>query len=78
MVSPVIRNSYNENNPGPEYGYSLSGDWDGDGLGDIGVLRPSTHMFYLDYNGNGALNGAVTDRSYNFGITGDSPVAGAW
>ena len=35
-------------------------------------------MFYLDYNGNGVWSGAVTDRSYNFGITGDIPVTGDW
>jgi len=56
----------------------VSGDWNGNGKTEIGVFRPSTHMFYLDYNGNGVWNGAVTDRSYNFGITGDFPVSGDW
>jgi hypothetical protein len=56
----------------------VSGDWDNDGFTEIGVFRPSTHMFYLDYNGNGAWNGAVVDRQYNFGITGDIPVSGDW
>jgi hypothetical protein len=44
----------------------------------IGVFRPSAHLFYLDYNGNGVWNGAGVDRSYNFGITGDKPVTGKW
>ena len=44
----------------------------------IGVYRNSTHMFYLDVNGNGAWNGAVTDRANNFGLTGDTPVSGKW
>ncbi len=56
----------------------LSGDWDHDGLAEIGVFRPSTHTFYLDYNGNGAWNGAGTDRQYSFGANGDRPVAGDW
>jgi PKD repeat protein len=56
----------------------ITGDWNTDGTTDIGVFRPSTHLFYLDYNGNGVWNGAVTDRSYNFGITGDIPISGDW
>jgi hypothetical protein len=56
----------------------VSGDWNLDGRTEIGVFRPSTHMFYLDYSSNGAWNGAVTDRAYNFGITGDIPVSGDW
>jgi len=56
----------------------VTGDWNSDGRTDIGVFRPSTHVFYLDYNGNGAWNGAGVDRMYNFGITGDKPVTGKW
>jgi hypothetical protein len=56
----------------------VTGDWDSDGITEIGVFRPSTHLYYQDYNGNGVWNGAVTDRSYNFGITGDTPVSGSW
>jgi hypothetical protein len=56
----------------------ISGDWNNNGIADIGVFRPSTHSFYLDYNGNGVWNGAVIDRAYNFGIKGDSPVSGKW
>jgi len=56
----------------------VAGDWKGDGSAEIGVFRPSTHLFYLDYNGNGAWNNASVDRSYNFGITGDKPVTGKW
>jgi len=44
----------------------------------IGVFRNSTHLFYLNYNGNGVWNGASADRQYNFGITGDIPVTGDW
>jgi parallel beta-helix repeat protein len=56
----------------------VTGDWNADGRTEIGVFRNSTHLFYLDYNGNGAWNGAVTDRQYNFGISGDTPVSGKW
>jgi hypothetical protein len=56
----------------------VSGDWNNDRITEIGVYRPSTQMFYLDYNGNGAWNGSLADRSYNFGITGDLPVSGDW
>jgi hypothetical protein len=56
----------------------VSGDWNGDGMAEIGIFRPSTHSFYLDYNGNGVWNGAVIDRSNNFGITGDIPITGDW
>ena len=44
----------------------------------IGVFRNSTHLFYLDYNGNGVWNGSVVDRQYNFGTFGDLPVSGDW
>jgi len=56
----------------------ITGDWNNNGISEIGVFRPSTHLFYLDYNGNGVWNGAAIDRSYNFGITGDIPVSGDW
>jgi hypothetical protein len=56
----------------------VTGDWNGDRISEIGIFRNSTHLFYLDYNGNGAWDGAVTDRRYNFGISGDIPVAGDW
>jgi hypothetical protein len=56
----------------------VSGDWNHDGTSEIGVFRSSTHSFYLDYDGNGAWNGAVVDRAYNFGIAGDIPVSGDW
>jgi hypothetical protein len=56
----------------------VTGDWNNDGRTEIGVFRPSTHMFYLDYNGNGVWDGASVDKQYNFGLTGDIPVSGDW
>ena len=56
----------------------ISGDWNNDGISEIGVFRNSTKRFLLDFNGNGVWNGASVDRSYNFGITGDLPISGKW
>jgi hypothetical protein len=73
-LNPVER-SYNFGITGD---IRLSGDWNNDGKSEIGVFRNSTHMFYLDYNGNGVWNGSVIDRQYNFGIPGDIPISGKW
>jgi hypothetical protein len=54
----------------------VAGDWNGDGKAEIGVFRPSTHIFYLDYSGNRAWGAG--DVSANFGLTGDLPVAASW
>ncbi len=56
----------------------VSGDWNLDGRTEIGVFRPSTHVFYLDYNGNGVFDGSLIDRQYTFGATGDLPITGKW
>jgi hypothetical protein len=67
-----------------QYNFGLSGDipvtgdWNLDKKTEIGVFRNSTHLFYLDNNGNGAWNGASVDRQYNFGLSGDKPVTGKW
>ena len=66
------------NNFGISGDIPISGDWNTDRKTEIGVFRPSTHLFYLDYNGNGVWNGAAVDRQYNFGLTGDMPVSGDW
>jgi hypothetical protein len=44
----------------------------------IGIFRPSTHKFTLDFNGNGIWEGAEIDREYDFGTTGDIPITGDW
>jgi FtsP/CotA-like multicopper oxidase with cupredoxin domain len=69
-----------------QYNFGLSGDkpvvgdWDNDGISEIGVARNTTNstLFYLDYNGNGVWNGAVVDRQYTFGLNIDLPVSGDW
>ncbi len=52
----------------------VSGDWNNNGMTEIGVFRPSTHMFYLDINGNGVWNGALVDKAY----TSDGPMTTRW
>ena len=53
------------------------GDWDGDGLDNLGAYRPSNLRFYLDMNGNDRWDAA--DRIAGpFGAAGDLPIAGDW
>jgi hypothetical protein len=54
------------------------GDWDGDGVSEIGVFRPATGEWFLDLNGNGALDDCATDVCAVFGGSGDLPVPGDW
>jgi hypothetical protein len=54
------------------------GDWNGDRRTDIGVWRPGSRVFFIDHNGNGRYDGAVTDRQGQFGIAGDVPLVGDW
>jgi len=45
----------------------------------IGVYRPSTGVWYLDKNGNGAWGDCTTDGCLGaFGAAGDQPVVGRW
>lgn len=55
------------------------GDWSGSGTSQIGLYRPSTGTWFLDYNGNGVYDGPTIDRQYQYGgIGGDIPVVGDW
>ena len=51
--------------------------WGSDRLGGdgptIGVFRPSTAQFFLDYDNDG-----VSDMNATFGIIDDIPVVGDW
>jgi hypothetical protein len=52
----------------------VTGDWDGDGISQVGTYRQGTWL--LD-NGNGQWDGAGVDTVYgNFGAPGDLPVTG--
>ena len=70
---PVMRTTFGLSSDIP-----ITGDWNRDGRTEIGVFRPSTHTFYQDYSGDGVWDGAVIDRTYNFGLTGDLPISGKW
>ena len=55
------------------------GDWAGTGSEEIGIFRPRSGEWYLDYNGNGKLNACGVDKCLGpFGETNDLPVAGDW
>jgi hypothetical protein len=55
------------------------GDWDGTGKSNVGVWRPSTGQWFLDYNGNGVWDGCSGDVCISgFGVAGDIPVVGKW
>jgi hypothetical protein len=54
------------------------GDWNGSGTTKIGIYRPSSGTWFLDYNGDGIFTAGV-DKTYQFGgIAGDTPVVGDW
>jgi uncharacterized repeat protein (TIGR01451 family) len=58
---------------------AVSGDWSGTGTAKIGLYRPSTGAWFLDYNGNGVYDGPAVDRQYQYGgLPGDIPVVGDW
>jgi hypothetical protein len=63
---------------GMEGDLPVAGDWNNGGPAKIGVFRPSTGMWYLDYNGNGQWDGCGTDSCIHFGMSGDQPVSGDW
>jgi hypothetical protein len=55
------------------------GDWNGEGLQDLGVFRDVDGLgyFYFDSNGSGALESGV-DQALQFGLGSDTPVVGDW
>ena len=54
----------------------VSGDWNGDGAVEIGIVRED--MWALDLNGNGRWDGIPEDRSTLFGEPGAAPLVGNW
>jgi hypothetical protein len=66
------------------FGYGLpnavpvTGDWNGDGITEIGVY--SNGNWYLDMNGNGHWDGTPTDTSgvFGLGLPNVVPVTGDW
>ena len=57
----------------------VAGDWNGTAKTKIGVYRPSTGEWFLDFNGNGAWDGPNIDLYVSgYGQAGDLPVVGRW
>jgi hypothetical protein len=57
----------------------VTGDWAGTGRSHVGVWRPSTGQWFLDYNGNDTWDGCSVDLCVApFGMAGDIPVVGKW
>jgi hypothetical protein len=55
------------------------GDWNGSGKDKIGVFRPATGEWLLDFNGNETWDGCEVDLCLGpFGQAGDLPVVGRW
>jgi hypothetical protein len=52
----------------------LAGDWNGDGIDNTGVYRPSNRSFYLRNNDNTW----VSDHITAYGSVGDIPLVGDW
>jgi hypothetical protein len=52
----------------------FAGDFDGDGVTDIGLHRPATGLVYLRFS----LSTGAADRTFIFGDPGDVVVAGDW
>jgi hypothetical protein len=57
----------------------VTGSWNGNGLTQLGLFRPSTGEWFLDYNGNRTWDGCTKDRCLSSPWTGAYlPVAGDW
>jgi hypothetical protein len=50
------------------------GDFNGDGIDELGVYRDGT--WYIDTNGNGVIDAG--DMTFELGRAGDLPVVGDW
>ncbi|HEV8370781.1 MAG TPA: SBBP repeat-containing protein [Pyrinomonadaceae bacterium] len=53
----------------------ITGDWDGNGVDDVGIFRPSTGQFQLRLPSGRTF---IVINLNNFGQNGDLPVAGDW
>ncbi len=55
----------------------IIGDWDGDGVDDIGTH--GNNVFLVDYNSDGRWNGRTGgDKFYRFRNAGETPLIGKW
>ena len=57
----------------------VAGDWNGDGRTKVGLFRPSTCEWFLDFDGNGVWNASIDKHFTPTDCQpGDMPVVGAW
>jgi len=57
----------------------VTGDWNGNGTTQLGLFRPSTGEWFLDYRAARKWNGCRKDRCItSFGTAADRPVSGDW
>lgn len=54
----------------------MTGDWNGDGVFEIGVYRHSNGIFYLDLSGSAIWQDALATNP--FGTPADLPIIGDW
>ena len=57
----------------------ITGDWNGAGKSEIGIVRSTPSgvlQWVLDTNGDGVFDAG--DSVFNFGLNGDTPVVGDW
>src|SRR5205823_1241536 len=57
---------------------AIVGDWNGDGIDTPGVFRPATTGTFLLTNSIANNSTPPADIVFNFGTTGDLPIAGDW
>jgi hypothetical protein len=75
--SPEISFGYGNPSSGD---YPVTGDWNGDGLDTIGIVRPDStgHLVWYLRNSNSAGSPDVTPFAYGSAALGDFPVVGDW
>jgi hypothetical protein len=57
----------------------VSGDWNGTGTSNIGIFRPATGEWFLDFNGDGQWKNCKFDKCLkSFGEVGDRPITADW
>ena len=56
----------------------IVGDWRGIGRSLIGIFRPSTKQFIVDWNANGKLEACTIDKCLTLGLGTDIPISGDW
>ena len=57
--------------------WPVSGDWNGNGVDDLGLFNERTGVFYLDWDGDRPWAPEL-DKILSFGVFGDRPLTGTW